>query len=123
MGLPDIESPCGRHSIRINPRGQIIPCVYWRVAPSDGPTIADLPGLKEELLNLESFRAARSKAPTPQTVPVAVAAPTGEVSTIIWMRMMISVRGVKAIQSNWQWNPAPAKDLMRIGNVCATIVI
>ena len=51
MGLPDVQSPCGRRSIRINPRGQIIPCVYWPVAPSDGPTIADLPRLKKQILD------------------------------------------------------------------------
>ena len=53
MGLPDVQSPCGRRSIRINPRGQIIPCVYWPVMASDGPCIADLPDLKEDILNLE----------------------------------------------------------------------
>ena len=57
MGLPDVQSPCGRRSIRINPRGQIIPCVYWPMTSSDGLTIADLARLGEGILNEDAFRA------------------------------------------------------------------
>ncbi len=123
MGLPDVQSPCGRHSIRINPRGQIIPCVYWPVAPSDGPTISDLPRLKEEILDLESFRLARSK---PASVSDCVC--RGGCASRRSLNHNLDAHDefcpwAKGEPIQMEWKPAPAKDLMRSGNVCTTIVI
>ena len=123
MGLPDVHSPCGRRSIRFNPRGQIIPCVYWPVTPEGELTINDLSRLGEEVLNQESFRLARFAPPLSSDC----ACQGGCASRRALNQKMDAhddycpwVRG-EPIQL--EWKPAPAKDLMRIGNVCTTIVV
>jgi MoaA/NifB/PqqE/SkfB family radical SAM enzyme len=58
MGLDHVGSPCGHTSIRFNPRGQIIPCVYWPVREL-APTIADLPRLGLEVMDDKDFQRAR----------------------------------------------------------------
>jgi MoaA/NifB/PqqE/SkfB family radical SAM enzyme len=123
MGLPDVQSPCGRRSIRINPRGQIIPCVYWPVAIPDGPTIADLPLLKEEILNLKSFRLARS-----EPANASDCACRGGCASRRSLNHNLDAHDdfcpwARGDSINLDWKPAPAKDLMRIGNVCTTIVV
>jgi MoaA/NifB/PqqE/SkfB family radical SAM enzyme len=122
MGLSDVQSPCGRHSIRFNPRGQIIPCVYWPVDHEPVPRIADLAHMGQAALEGRAFRAAR------QTPPAAADCPCqgGCASRRALKRDLDGhddycpwVRG-DTIELNWQ--PAPAKDLMRSGNVCTTVV-
>jgi MoaA/NifB/PqqE/SkfB family radical SAM enzyme len=123
MGLPDVQSPCGRRSIRINPRGQIIPCVYWPVAPLDGPTIADLSSLKEHILDLDSFRLARF-----EPVSISECACRGGCASRRSLNHNLDAHDEfcpwnKGDTIQLEWKSAPAKDLMRIGNVCTTIVI
>ena len=40
LGQSPVFSPCGSHSIRFTPQGQVIPCVYW---PNRSLTIQDVP--------------------------------------------------------------------------------
>ena len=58
MGLDDVHSPCGHTSIRFNPRGQIIPCVYWPMTACLD-TIADLPRLGRQVMDADDFQCAR----------------------------------------------------------------
>ena len=62
MGLGDVESPCARRSIRFNPRGQIIPCVYWPMDGYAAPRIEDLADMGEAVMEGDAFRAARAAA-------------------------------------------------------------
>ncbi len=123
LGMPDVQSPCGRRSIRINPRGQIIPCVYWPIASSGGPVIADLARLRDGILEAPDFLKARYE---PELAPEC-ACRGGCASRRALNHKLDShddfcpwVRG-ETIKLDWK--PAPVKDLMRIGNVCTTIVI
>jgi len=116
------RSPCGHTSIRFNPRGQIIPCVYWPVT-ENMPTIADLPRLGAVVLDNADFQRARQ-------TPSAAAA----------CRCQGGCAARRAINGQldahddycpWargqdlrlDWQPAPAVDLMRARNVCTTIVM
>jgi MoaA/NifB/PqqE/SkfB family radical SAM enzyme len=123
MGLPDVQSPCGRRSIRFNPRGQIIPCVYWPVVPGSGLTINDLAHLEEKVLDQESFQNARFVPP----IASNCACQGGCASRRALNHKMDAHDGycpwVRGETIQLEWKPAPAKDLMRIGNVCTTIVI
>lgn len=123
MGMQGVESPCGRRSIRFNPRGQIIPCVYWPVFDSQMPTIHDLQDLGERVLESPAFQEARLRPEQAAGCPcqggcASRRALTGRLDThddyCPWMR------GEK-IELAWQ--PAPAKDLMRSSNVCTTVVV
>jgi MoaA/NifB/PqqE/SkfB family radical SAM enzyme len=55
MGLEGVQSPCGRRSIRVNPRGMVIPCVYWPANSRPTPSIDDLARLGEEVILDGSF--------------------------------------------------------------------
>ena len=125
MGLPDAQSPCGRRSIRINPRGQVIPCVYWPTGPEDTLAIGDLARLGDGVLDQPAFRAARFDPIASSAV--ACACRGGCASRRALNRQMDAhdehcpwARGDKI---SLAWKPAPAKDLMRSGNVCTTIVV
>jgi MoaA/NifB/PqqE/SkfB family radical SAM enzyme len=121
MGLDDARSPCGHTSIRFNPRGQVIPCVYW---PSDGaaPTIADLPRLGAAVLNSDDFQRARF-------VPEVAAdcRCRGGCATRRALNGRLDAHDDYCPWARGQdirlgWQPAPSVDLMRARNVCTTIV-
>jgi len=122
MGLDDVKSPCGRHSIRFNPRGQVIPCVYWPVDSQAFPGITDLARVGTAVIESDAFRAARQTPPSAADCPcqggcASRRALNGDLDAhddyCPW------VRGDRIELS---WRPAPAKSLMRSGNVCATVV-
>lgn len=122
MGLEDVRSPCAHTSIRFNPRGQIIPCVYWRVDHTGAPTIADLPVLGTRVMDLPEFERMRA-------IPSSAAgcrcrggcaarrALNGDLDAhdeyCPWLR---------GEDMKLDWQAAPAVDLMRSRNVCTTIV-
>jgi MoaA/NifB/PqqE/SkfB family radical SAM enzyme len=123
MGLADVQSPCGQRSLRVNPRGQVIPCVYWPVASADGLTIASLASLGAAVVDLPAFQAARS-------VPALAAncACRGGCASRRALSGKLEAHDeycpwVKGDTIQLAWRSAPAKDLMRIGNVCTTVVV
>ncbi len=123
MGLPDVQSPCGRRSIRINPRGQVIPCVYWPAELSDGLAISDLPRLGEAVLEEPAFRTARFEPPA-----AAQCACRGGCASRRALNRQLDAHDeycpwAKGDKIKLEWQPAPAKGLMRIGNVCTTIIV
>jgi MoaA/NifB/PqqE/SkfB family radical SAM enzyme len=122
MGLDDVKSPCGRKSIRFNPRGQIIPCVYWPVDSRSVPHIGDLACMGEAVLEDDAFRAAR------QTPSIAVNCPCqGGCASRRALNRNLDAHDdycpwVRADRIELSWHPAPTKNLMRSGNVCTTVV-
>ena len=123
MGLADVQSPCGRRSIRINPRGQIIPCVYWPVVGTEGLFIKDLAKLGGQVLEESAFQKARTDPP----VASSCACQGGCASRRALNNEMDAhdeyCPWVRGETINLEWKAAPAKDLMRTGNVCTTVVI
>ncbi|TXT65981.1 MAG: hypothetical protein BAJALOKI1v1_340004 [Promethearchaeota archaeon] len=61
LGLNPVYSPCGHKSIRINPLGQISPCVYYNGTHTTHSlhTINDLSDLGEDILNTYYFMLSR----------------------------------------------------------------
>jgi MoaA/NifB/PqqE/SkfB family radical SAM enzyme len=123
MGLDGARSPCGQNSIRFNPRGQVIPCVYWPVDSQSMPSIDDLPGLGTAVLDSSAFREARALPLSAASCPCQGGCAS---------RRALSGRldahdeycpWVRGETIRLDWHPAPAKDLMRSGNVCTTVVI
>ncbi len=122
MGLADVESPCGRSSVRFDMRGRIIPCVYWPITTRPN-TIDDLARDGEAALGHPFFHAAR-------------AVPIGAVDC----RCQGGCASRRAINGDlaghdeycpWArgetidlpWRAAPAANLVRSRNVCTTIVV
>jgi MoaA/NifB/PqqE/SkfB family radical SAM enzyme len=123
MGLDEVQSPCGRRSIRVNPLGQVIPCVYWPSGPHRHPTIAELELLGDEFLNQPSFTAAGVLPDAAADCPCQ-----GGCASRRALNGKLDVHDeycpwVRADEIDLPWQPAPAKDLMRASNVCTTIVV
>jgi len=123
MGLSDVQSPCGQRSIRINPRGQIIPCVYWPVNGTHGLTIKDLSRLNSRVLEEDTFLEAQFNPPVASNC-----ACQGGCASRRALNQNLDAHDEycpweKGDSINLEWKPAPAKDLMRTGNVCTTVVI
>jgi MoaA/NifB/PqqE/SkfB family radical SAM enzyme len=122
MGLGEVQSPCGRRSIRFNPRGQVIPCVYWPSNQGSLPSLGDLYQLGSKVMEDGWFQAARDVPASASDCPCQ-----GGCASRRALNKELDAhddycpwsRG-EEIQLHWQ--PAPAKDLMRAGNVCTTIV-
>ena len=145
LGLGGAPSPCGHRSIRFNPRGMIIPCVYWplgsdalagdvaqdatlalravRHAGAAAPQIADLARLGAGVFDSPAFQAARFVPPSAADCRcrggcAARRALSGRLDShdeyCPWAR---------GAEIQLDWRPAPAKDLMRSGNVCTTVVV
>jgi MoaA/NifB/PqqE/SkfB family radical SAM enzyme len=123
MGLDDVKSPCGRHSIRFNPRGQIIPCVYWPVDSRTVPHIADLAYIGEAVLESDAFRTARQTPPSSANCPCQ-----GGCTSRRALNRNLDAHDdycpwARGDTIELLWRPAPAKNLMRTGNVCTTVVV
>jgi MoaA/NifB/PqqE/SkfB family radical SAM enzyme len=129
MGLGEARSPCGHNSIRVNPRGQIIPCVYWPVnlVAADQyhspPTLDDLVVEGEAFLGAASFRSARKEPPAAAKCPCR-----GGCASRRALNRELDAHDdycpwVRDDDLSLEWKAAPAKDLMRSSNVCTTVVI
>ena len=120
--LGEVASPCGRHSIRINPRGQVIPCVYWPVNSRPTPHIADLATLGVRVLDSDDFSTAR------HTPASAIDCPCqGGCASRRALNGQMDAHDdycpwVRDDTIDLHWRPAPARDLMRSSNVCTTVV-
>ena len=123
MGLKDVRSPCGRSSIRFNPRGQVIPCVYWPTGGAAVPEIEDICRLGVRAMDDGWFGSARAIPPSAADCPcqggcASRRALNGHLDAhdeyCPWSR---------SEKVDLAWKPAPAKDLMRAKNVCTTIVV
>ncbi len=123
MGFDQVQSPCGRRSIRFNPRGQVIPCVYWPADAESAPILEDLYREGDRVMQDHSFLAARQ-------IPAAASDCACQGGCASRRRLNQDMNGhdaycpwVRGEQIDLAWEAAPVdKGLMRAGNVCTTIV-
>ena len=122
MGLGEVQSPCGRRSIRFNPRGQVIPCVYWPAHQGTLPNLEDLYQIGDKVMENGWFQAARDVPSSASDCPCQ-----GGCASRRALNQNLDAHDdycpwVRGKEVELPWQPAPAKDLMRAGNVCTTIV-
>jgi MoaA/NifB/PqqE/SkfB family radical SAM enzyme len=123
MGLDGVRSPCGQRSIRFNPRGQVIPCVYWPLDSAAVPDISDLGHMGTAVMESAAFRAARAQPPSASGCPCQ-----GGCASRRALNGRLDAHDeycpwARGETIHLDWRPAPAKDLMRSGNVCTTVVV
>ena len=122
MGLADVHSPCGHNSIRFNPRGQVIPCVYWPMDFGKLPVLDDLYRFGAKVLEEGSFQSAREIPPAAQDCLCQ-----GGCASRRALNHKLNAHDdycpwVRGESIHLAWQAAPAKDLVRAKNVCTTIV-
>ena len=123
MGMGPAHSPCGHNSIRINPRGQVIPCVYWPVEPGGPIVIDDLQDKGVNVLANRLFTLARYEPAAAADCPCR-----GGCASRRALHGRLDAHDdycpwVREDLTPLEWRPAPSKNLMRIGNVCTTVVV
>jgi MoaA/NifB/PqqE/SkfB family radical SAM enzyme len=122
MGLEGFRSPCAHTSIRFNPRGQIIPCVYWRTDHAGAPTIADLPELGTRVTELPEFERMRAIPPSAADCRCGGGCAARRALNGVMDAHDEYCPWARGEDLNLDWEAAPAVDLMRSRNVCTTIV-
>jgi radical SAM protein with 4Fe4S-binding SPASM domain len=123
MGLGPAHSPCGRSSIRINPRGEVIPCVYWTYQPGEAVTLEDLGQMGQAVVNSDFFLKAQQSPVEAAECPCG-----GGCASRRALRGNMNAHDeycpwVRGDDFTLDWHSAPEKNLMRSGNVCTTVVI
>jgi MoaA/NifB/PqqE/SkfB family radical SAM enzyme len=123
MGLEGVQSPCGRRSIRVNPRGMVIPCVYWPVDSHPPLTIQDLSRRGEGIILAGSFEEARQVPASAADCPCQ-----GGCASRRALNHKLDAHDdycpwARGDDLRLDWQPAEAKDLMRASNVCTTIIV
>jgi len=122
MGFEQVQSPCAHRSIRINPRGQILPCVYWSSDPDPLPSLADLDRLGNGILETSSFRLARQVPASAEACPCQGGCASRRSLTHYLDTHDFYCPWCRGDSIDLEWTAGPGKDLMRAGNVCTTIV-
>jgi MoaA/NifB/PqqE/SkfB family radical SAM enzyme len=123
MGFDDVQSPCGRRSIRFNPRGQVIPCVYWPVEIGHLPTLDDLYKIGDQVIEDNSFQVARQVPNSASDCPCQGGCASRRAINQEMDVHDVFCPWVRGETIKLSWESAPTKYLMRAGNVCTTIVI
>ena len=123
LGLAEVQSPCGRNSIRFNPRGRIIPCVYWPANLSSTPSIADLARVGEGVLMSDAFSAARRTPSSAADCPCQGGCASRRALNGNLDAHDIYCPWARGDEIELDWRPAPTKELMRSSNVCTTVVV
>jgi MoaA/NifB/PqqE/SkfB family radical SAM enzyme len=123
MGFGQAQSPCGHRSIRFNPRGQVIPCVYWPTNPTPVANLEDLFQVGERVMEDDSFLSARHIPESASDCPCQ-----GGCASRRALNRNLDAHDpycpwVRRDQIELKWEAGPNKDLMRAGNVCTTIVV
>jgi MoaA/NifB/PqqE/SkfB family radical SAM enzyme len=123
LGFDQVQSPCGRSSIRFNPRGQVIPCVYWPANGHIPPTLEDLYRLGDRVVEDPSFFNARRIPPSASSCPCQ-----GGCASRRALNQTLDAHDpycpwVRGETIALDWKAGPSKNLMRAGNVCTTIVV
>jgi radical SAM protein with 4Fe4S-binding SPASM domain len=118
LGLDGFPGPgCGRSTVRVAPDGRVLPCTYW---PASALTVAEL---GEGLLDAPEFVQARQIPPACEACPCRggcagrrallgdLSAPDPYCPFARHDRIVLD------------WEPAPGKDLPKVGSACTTVVV
>lgn len=119
LGNHPAASPCGHCSVRITPRGRVIPCVYW---PEGRLGVEDIVRLGTRVLETPEFRLARRVPESAQDCPCRGGCASrrrlaGNLNShdeyCLW---------AKSESISLHADLAPGKALVRSSSVCTTIV-
>ncbi len=123
LGLPaGAPSGCGRRTVRVSPKGRVIPCVYW---PDEGEPLARLLESGPEIVNTPAFLACRNAppaCPACRDVPACGGGCAG--------RRALAGRPdgpdpfcpfARSERLEIPFRMAPQKELVKVGSACTTV--
>jgi radical SAM protein with 4Fe4S-binding SPASM domain len=125
LGVPfENGSGCGRRTVRVTPRGEVVPCVYWTRADV---AIADLPRLGAEgVLASPQFERVRRVPAACQGCPFVAACHGGCAGR---RELAGSVEQpdpycplVRGREVRLDWARADARELLKTGSACTTVL-
>ena len=123
LGLPTGQpSGCGRRTVRITPKGTVIPCVYW---PEAGEPLARLLDVGPGILETPAFAACR-RVPPACDACVEVAACGGGCGG---RRALVGRPNdpdpycpfARGDRPRLEYQLAPPKELVKVGSACTTV--
>ena len=123
MGLDQVQSPCGHHSIRFNPRGQVIPCVYWPTDSASVPNLGDLTRLGDSIIEDDAFLFACQVPESASDCPCQGGCASRRAIDQNLNSHDYYCPWVRGDYIELEWKAGPNKELMRSNNVCTTIVV
>jgi len=123
LGLP-AESPsgCGRRTVRVTPKGRVIPCVYW---PDEGEPLSHLLEEGPEILEAPAFVACRC---VPRACAVCADVPACG-GGCAGRRVLAGRRDApdpfcpfaRGDRIRLDYQMAPPKELVKVGSACTTV--
>ncbi|MFX1479035.1 MAG: radical SAM protein [Promethearchaeota archaeon] len=124
LSLDNVYSPCGHKSIRINPQGQVIPCVYWKGFNDDisVPKITDLIQLRENILESHYFKLIRELPKAASDCPCQGGCASRRVLNGSLDAHDEYCPWVRNDKVDLKWEQADSSNLVRVNNNCTTIV-
>jgi radical SAM protein with 4Fe4S-binding SPASM domain len=125
LGAPfGTGSGCGRRTIRVTPRGAVIPCVYWNRSDLALPDLAPLGA--EGVLASPEFARARTLPEACRSCPFATTCRGGCAGRRELAGALAEpdpycplVRGQRV---DLDWAPAERRDLLKTGSACTTVL-
>ncbi len=123
LGLPaGPSSGCGRRTVRVTPKGTVVPCVYW---PDTGEPLARLLDLGPGILETPAFSACRSLPPACRACPDVPACGGG-----CGGRRALAGRAgepdpycpfARGDRMQLTYRLAPPRELVKVGSACTTV--
>lgn len=123
LGLPDgVSAGCGRRTVRVTPKGTVIPCVYW---PDGGEPLGRLLDVGPGILDAPAFVACRRLPPACEACREETGCGGG-----CGGRRALAGRAndpdpycpfARGDRLRLEYALAPPKELVKVGSACTTV--
>jgi radical SAM protein with 4Fe4S-binding SPASM domain len=122
LGLPVESCGCGRRTVRVTPKGMVIPCVYW---PNHGEPLSRLLEVGAAILETPDFVACRS---VPRACAVCADVPACG-GGCAGRRALLGRNDApdpfcpfaRGERIRLDYETAPPKELVKVGSACTTV--
>ena len=122
LGLPAESCGCGRRTVRVTPKGKVIPCVYW---PNEGEPLSRLLEVGAAILETPDFVACRSM---PRACTACADVPGCGGGCAGRRALLRRTDGPdpfcpfgRGDRVRLDYQMAPPKELVKVGSACTTV--
>ncbi len=122
LGLPAESCGCGRRTVRVTPKGKVIPCVYW---PNEGEPLSRLLEVGAAILETPNFAACRC---VPRACAACADVPGCGGGCAGRRALLGHTDGPdpfcpfgRGDRIHLDYQMAPPKELVKVGSACTTV--